>query len=130
MNHSRRSFLASSAAVTLGTIAWPGCVHPRKQASNGSASGPWYRRTLRWGQTNITEADAADYDIGWWSGYWKRTRVQGIIVNAGGIVAYYPTKYALQYRPPGLGERDLFGEVLGAARENGLVVLARMDSSR
>ena len=30
------------------------------------AAQPWYRRAVRWGQTNITEADAANYDIAWW----------------------------------------------------------------
>jgi hypothetical protein len=130
MNQTRRNFLATSATLALGAVAWQGCVNSRPKTSRPASAGPWYRRTLRWGQTNITEADAANYDIAWWRTYWKATRVQGLIVNAGGIVAYYPTKYPLQYRPPALGERDLFGELLRAARDEGLVVLARMDSSR
>ena len=85
---------------------------------------------MRWGQTNITEADPANYDLDWWRGYWKRTRVQGLIINAGGIVAYYPSNFPLQFRPETLGKRDLFGELLHAAREEGLTVLARMDSNR
>ena len=44
--------------------------------------------------------DPAAYDINWWRQHWKRTRVQGVILNAGGIVAYYPSKYPLHYRPP------------------------------
>ena len=91
---------------------------------------PWYQRTYRWGQTNITEIDPIRYDIGWWREHWRRTRVQGIIVNAGGIVAYYPSKYPLHYRARHLGDRDLFGDVVAAAREEGLAVLARMDSNR
>jgi Hypothetical glycosyl hydrolase 6 len=91
---------------------------------------PWYRRTLRWGQTNITEIDAAAYDIAWWRQHWKRTRVQGVILNAGGIVAYYPSKYPLHYRPPLLGDRDLYGELAKAAHDDGLAVFARMDSNR
>ena len=91
---------------------------------------PWYKRTVRWGQTNITELDATRYDIAWWRDYWRRTRVQGVIINAGGIVAYYPSRYPLHYRAHHLGDRDLFGELCAAAREEGLVVLARMDSNR
>ena len=91
---------------------------------------PWYRRTRRWGQTNITELDPLRYDIAWWREHWRRTRVQGIIANAAGIVAYYPSRFPLHYRAKHLGERDLFGEVAQAAREEGLVVLARMDSNR
>jgi hypothetical protein len=98
--------------------------------SAGEVAVPWYRRTYRWGQTNLTEIDPIRYDDGWWREYWRRTRVQGLIVNAGGIVAYYPSKYPLHHRALYLGERDLYGEIVAAAREEGLVVLARMDSNR
>lgn len=91
---------------------------------------PWYRRTVRWGQTNLTETDPAVCDLGWWREYWRRTRVQGVIVNAGGIVAYYPSAFKLQRRAEELGNRDLFGEFLTAARQDGLAVLARMDINR
>ena len=93
---------------------------------------PWYRRVMRWGQTNIREIDAAPghYDVQWWVEHWKKTYVQGVILNAGGIVAYYPSALELHRRSPYLGERDLFGELTTAARENGIVVVARMDSSR
>jgi hypothetical protein len=53
---------------------------------------PWYRRTVRWGQTNLNELDPTRYDAEWWRAYWRRTRVQGLVVNAGGIVAYYPSE--------------------------------------
>lgn len=91
---------------------------------------PWYQRTYRWGQTNITEIDPIRYDIEWWRKHWSRTRVQGVIINAGGIVAYYPSQYPLHYRAEHLGDRDLFGDLMAAAREEGLAVLARMDSNR
>jgi hypothetical protein len=91
---------------------------------------PWYRRCYRWGQTNLTERDPVRYDGAWWRQYWRRTRVQGVIVNAGGIVAYYPSQYPLHHRAEFLGDRDLYGEIVAAAREEGLAVLARMDSNR
>jgi putative glycosyl hydrolase-like family 6 (GHL6) protein len=91
---------------------------------------PWYRRCLRWGQTNITEHDPVNYDIPWWREYWKRTAVQGVIVNAGGIVAYYPSKFPLHHRAEFLNGRDLYGELAQAAHDDGLAVLARMDSNR
>lgn len=94
------------------------------------ASAPWYRRTLRWGQTNLTEIDPARYDHDWWRAQWQRTRVQGLIVNAGGFVAYYPSRFPLQQRATALDERDLFGEIAQVAHEDGIVVLARMDSNR
>jgi hypothetical protein len=91
---------------------------------------PWYRGALRWGQTNLTEIDPLDYDSAFWRDHWRKTHVQGVIVNAGGIVAYYPSRFKEQYRAEHLGNRDLFGEITAAAREEGLVVLARMDSNR
>ncbi len=93
-------------------------------------TAPWYERTLRWAQTNLTEIDPVRYDADWWREQWRRTRVQGAIINAGGIVAYYPSRYPLHRRAAHLGERDLYGEVVAAARAAGLVVVARMDSNR
>jgi hypothetical protein len=122
---TRRGFLVRNlgAAVALNSAA-------QAQAPNTSASAPWYLRTYRWGQTNITEKDPVRYDIGWWREHWKKTEVQGVIVNAGGIVAYYPSKFPLHYRAEFLGDRDLFGELTKAAHDDGIVVMARMDSNR
>lgn len=91
---------------------------------------PWYRTTARWGQVNLVEIDPTRYDDAWWRSQWKRTRVQGVIVNAGGIVAYYPTSFPLQYRAKALDDRDLYGDIVRSARAEGLKVIARMDSSR
>jgi hypothetical protein len=98
--------------------------------TRAARSLPWYRRTLRWGQTNLAEIDPSRYDAAWWREHWRRTRVQGVIVNAGGIVAYYPSRFPLHRRAEALGDRDFYGEIVRAARAEGLAVLARMDSCR
>lgn len=90
----------------------------------------WYQTVTRWGQTNLTELDPIRYDNAWWREHWKKTNIQGVIVNAGGIVAYYPSQFPLHHRAMHLGERDLFGEIVAEAREDGLSVVARMDSNR
>jgi hypothetical protein len=115
---TRREFVQASAA---GAAAF---------AVQAQSTDPWYRRALRWGQTNITERDPTRYDIPWWRDYWKQTAVQGVIINAGGIVAYYPSKFPLHHRAEFLNGRDLYGELAQAAHADGLVVLARMDSNR
>ncbi len=115
----RRQFLQAAAVAASG---------PAAPAASGGV--PWYRRALRWGQTNITEADPPRYDIPFWREYWKRTAVQGVIINAGGIVAYYPSKFPLHHRAEFLNGRDLYGELAQAAHQDGLAVLARMDSNR
>jgi hypothetical protein len=127
----RRTFLRGgvAAALTIGT----GGLRV-DSASRGDQADkperPWYRRAYLWGLTNITEKDPVRYDIPWWREYWKRTQVQAVIINAGGIVAYYPSKFPLQHRAEFLGGRDLFGELTRAAHEDGLFVMARMDSNR
>jgi hypothetical protein len=131
---TRRDFLkqvtaAAAVATAAQVLPHPAAAQPAPSTAPAGAV-PWYGRTYRWSQTNITEIDPTRYDIGWWRQHWKRTEVQGVIVNAGGIVAYYPTKFELQYRPAQLGNRDLYGEVTKAAHDDGLVVLARMDSNR
>src|SRR4051812_28323471 len=131
--NSRRSFLKKSAVGTAmlatenifkaGTENLPHGEH-RDDAL------PWYKRITRWGQVNITEKDPERYDIAWWRKYWKQTHTEGVIINAGGIVAYYPTRIALHRKAEYLGNRDLFGELCHAAHEDGLAVFARMDSNR
>src|SRR5581483_10448480 len=94
---SRRTFLQQTAAATTLVALHPfsrlsAAATPTPSASAApSSSPPWYRRTLRWGQTNITELDPTRYDIPWWREHWRRTETQGVVINAGGIVAYYPT---------------------------------------
>src|SRR6266404_4183968 len=135
---SRRSFLKQSVlgATTLLNVDFTSAAAIGTKPNSGAVQGaptakkPWYSRSFRWGQTNIVENDPPSYDVGWWREYWKRTRVQGVIINAGGIVAYYPSRYPLQHRAAMLGDRDLYGELARAAHQDGLTVLARMDSNR
>jgi len=102
---------------------------PSLQVESDATERPWYERALRWGQTNLTEIDPQRYDAAFWRRRWALTRIDGVIVNAGGIVAYYPSAYP-QHRAIGLGDGDLFGDIVQQAREDGLAVIARMDSSR
>jgi hypothetical protein len=91
---------------------------------------PWYKTTYRWAQTNFTEDDPVKADLAFWRSHWRRNRIQGVIVNCGGIVAYYPSRYELQYRAQYLDDQDFFKRVSDAAREEGIVVVARMDINR
>ena len=130
---SRREFLHGAAvAGTAVAVAAPALLPGAdlNQASVQPSALPWFRRVLRWGQTNITERDPTRYDIAWWREQWRRTQVQGVIINAGGIVAYYPSRIPFHRSARFLGDRDLFGELCRAAHQDGLAVFARMDSSR
>lgn len=134
---SRRDFLKGSAAVAGGALgaAWSGAARSGATGADADATRmvetrPWHQRTFRWGQTNLTEIDPARIDIAFWRAHWRRTRVQGVVINAGGIAAFYPTKIPFHHRATGLGDRDLFGDLTRAAHEEGLAVFARMDSNR
>ncbi len=129
----RRAFLKKAAAATAvlaGTDLLTLGAGQLVSAKGTAVELPWYRRVTRWGQTNITEKDPGHYDIAWWRNHWKNTQTQGVIVNAGGIVAYYPSKVPLHRQAQFLEGRDLFGDLCRAAHEDGLVVFARMDSNR
>lgn len=127
--NSRRNFIKNSASTAwlLATADLAGLA--QEPFISGTAL-PWYLTVTRWGQVNITEKDPQQYDISWWRSYWKRTGTKGVVVNAGGIVAYYPTKIPLHRKAEYLMDGDLFGDLCHAAHEDGLAVFARMDSNR
>jgi len=132
----RRKFLKQTAVATAAIAgsrylrfaqASAADIAPASVAN--SSSQPWYTRATRWMQTNIAELDITRYDIPWWREQWARTKTQGIVVNAGGIVAFYPTKIPFHPKAQFLGDGDLFGDLLTAARADGIAVFARMDSN-
>ncbi len=132
---TRRHFLQSAAGIAgIGLIGWQDLAADDRPSGEASlrAGGklPWFKHSLRWGQTNLTELDPLRFDLNWYRRYWKDTALQGIVVNAGGIVAFYPTEVPHHRRAAKLGNRDLFGEIVHAAHEDGLSVFARMDSNR
>ena len=88
---------------------------------------PWYQKTFLWGQVNLTEDDPLKCDLSFWKDYWKKSSVEGVIINCGGIVSYYRSRFSYQYKANGLGDQDYFGIWNQAAREAGLTVIARMD---
>ena len=111
---SRREFIRKAATATV-VMAGNNLISLSASAADKVTGNdiivPWYRRVKRWGQTNITEKDPGQYDIEWWRKHWKTTQIQGVIVNAGGIVAYYPSQVPLHRQSKFLNGRDLFGDL-------------------
>ena len=91
--------------------------------------GRWFDRLRVIGQVNLSELDAENCDVGFWMDYWRRIGTDAVVINAGGIVAFYPSRYVDQARARFLGERDLLAEFVCAARNQGIAVIARMDVS-
>jgi len=128
---SRRDFIKQTALTTAALAALPASwLSASDRPAPAKAKAPWYQRTLRWGQTNIREIDPTRYDIAWWREHWKRTHTQGVIVNAGGIVAYYPSR-TLLHRPalPGPPAPDEFPGVSCSPFPHGSSPVACMNGS-
>ena len=123
--------MGHSQGFTSAAVAIPNAKTPLIKGKKGMDTEgrlEWYSRCHRWGQVNLQEIDPAGTDISWWLDIFRKTWIDGLTVNAGGIYAYYPTKLP-QFRPQKELGRDLFGEFVSAAKELGLYVLARMDAA-
>jgi len=81
----------------------------------------------RCGQLNLNARDPAGLNVEEWMEYWSSMKLDALLLNAGGIVAYYPTQIPYHHRSEFLGDRDLFGELLNAAKKRGIRVVARLD---
>ncbi|MGA2149004.1 MAG: alpha-amylase family protein [Bryobacteraceae bacterium] len=118
MDIPRREFLVTSGAlISAGLLA----------AQQPSPAGAWYEKARRYGHSNFSELDPLTFDVGEWLDYWASLKVDALFVNAGGTMAFYPTKIPHHYVSRFLGRRDLFGEFTAAAKSRGIRVLARVD---
>ncbi len=117
---NRREFLALSAAARAA-------AHPGRRRHVAAPPAPWYATMRRCGQLNFNERDPLTLDVRAWAEYWASLRVNALLVNGGGIMAFYPTDVLYHHRSAFLGTRDLFGEMAAAARARGIRVVARMD---
>ena len=127
MKHYLSFFVLPSVIGLLFCIA---ACPAQVENTDSVAERPWYETTYRWAQTNFTEDDPVKADLEFWRERWRICKIQGVIVNASGIVAYYPTKFPLQYRARHLGGRDFYKDVSDMAKEEGIKVIARMDIQR
>src|SRR5215831_1088653 len=116
---SRREFLAVSTASVI--VASTGELQAQE---NGK---PWYAVMRRCGQINFNERDPLTMDVNAWADYWGSLKVDAVLLNGGGIVAFYPTQVPYHHRSEFLGSRDLFGEMVAAMKRRRIRAVARMD---
>src|SRR2546429_2525989 len=115
----RREFLALSAAAGAAARAAPRLPL--------QAPPSWYATMRRCGQLNLNERDPLTLDVATWIDYWASLELDALLLNGGGIVAFYPTDIPYHHKSEFLGSRDLFGELVAAATARRLRVVARMD---
>ena len=87
----------------------------------------WQLGCKRWAQVGFWEIDPDGADISWWTDVLRRMHIDGLIINAGPSYTFYPSKLPIN-RSCFLGDRDLFGEFVAAAKSLDIYVLARIDS--
>lgn len=95
-------------------------------------SSRWWQQPFAMFQTNLREIDAGmdveaalDAITNYGADVW--------LINAGGILSFYPTDLSFQTRNPALRERasgDLLGDAVEAAHRRGVRLMARMDFSK
>jgi hypothetical protein len=107
----------------------PTASGPRQPSaeSAGGGGGHWWERPLRIIQLNLTVPDAARDGVE----MARRAHEYGanaLLINAGGIYAFYPTDVPFHRRAPGL-YGDLLGDAIGYCGANGVRVVVRYDLS-
>src|SRR6266404_3374106 len=113
MDASRREFLLTSVVL----------LEPRLFG----AQTPWYQTMRRCGQINFNERDPEILNIQEWLDYWTGLKLDALLLNAGGIMAFYPTQIPYHHKSAFLGTRDLFGDFAKATKARGIRVVARLD---
>lgn len=88
----------------------------------------WLTNRLRLIQNNLREVDA-DLDVRALMEQLEWFGANTLMMNAGGIFAFYPSKLEYQYVTPYL-KKDLLGEAVAAAHERGMRFIARFDFSK
>ncbi|MBW7456895.1 alpha-amylase family protein [Paenibacillus sepulcri] len=88
----------------------------------------WTANNLRLIQNNLRETDA-NLDVDRLIGDLKKLSANVLMMNAGGIVAFYPTKLDYHYRAMGQ-QKDLLKEAIDQAHANGMKFIARFDFSK
>ena len=120
----RRSFLLLTSASLTSLPA-------KSFLSFGQANAPsrllWYSTMRRCGQINYNEHDPLTMEAEGWGDYWASLKVDAVLLNGGGILAFYPTQVPYHRRSQFLGSRDLFGDLVAAMKRRGIRVVARMD---
>lgn len=129
---SRRAFVATASMATAANVVAQGkglIRGPGAMMQGGVPDAPWYDRTMRWVQIAFTEGDSGGYDPQWWLDLFKRSRVDGICLTAGGVAAFYPTRIAFHHKAPmAANDDDMFGQIARPAKKMGITVVARTDS--
>jgi len=81
------------------------------------AEEPWFDKSMRWAQLAFVENDPGRCDPDFWLNYFDRIHADGVLLSAGGIVAFYPTEIPYHHRSAWLGNNDFLGSLVAECRK-------------
>lgn len=119
----RRNFIKNTGLVSSGLAIGGSAI--AKDFPVGEE--PWFDKAMRWGQLAFVENDPGNYDPDFWLDYFKRTHLDGVLLSAGGIVAFYPTKIPLHHKSTWMGNTDPLGYLVKECRKMKMSVVLRTD---
>ncbi len=88
---------------------------------------PWFDKSMRWAQLAFVENDPGRCDPDFWLNYFDKIHADGVLLSAGGIVAFYPTEIPYHHRSAWLGNSDLLGYMVKECRKKNRTIILRTD---
>jgi len=90
----------------------------------------WRKHVMRIYHPNAREDELRELDVPRFIGDCLATHAEAIVVNAGGVYAFYPSQVPNHHLSPATEGRDLLGEIVAEAHARDLRVIAGVDFSR
>ncbi|MER0438543.1 alpha-amylase family protein [Emticicia sp. W12TSBA100-4] len=90
----------------------------------------WKKNNLRVIQTNLPAYEAANLNPDSLVKDLKDFSANTLLINAGGIMAFFPSKLPFHYINPYMKDNNMLGEVVRKCHENNIKVIVRFDFSR
>jgi hypothetical protein len=120
-------------AIVLLTILGSGCSSNEKQITSDQIQWPdsipwWKANNIRMIQANLPAYEAT-LNVDSLIADLKYFSANTLLINAGGIMAFYPTKLEYQYVNPYMKE-NMLEDVVRKCHETGIRVMVRFDFSR
>lgn len=101
-----------------------------KSASSWPTNMPWWKQNnLRVIQTNLPAYEAATLNPDSLLKDLEACSANTLLINAGGIMAFYPTKLSFHYTNPYM-KGNMLGDVIQRCHQRGIKVIVRFDFSR
>src|SRR3954447_2425059 len=84
-NFIKNTSVLGSAFTISGSTSFASVFTPANET-------PWFDKAMRWAQLAFVENDPGNYDPDFWLDYFRKIHADGVLLSAGGIVAFYPPR--------------------------------------